>query len=300
MPFAELADAIVQSGRKTLENAIQLVETSPMWNARVLYGDTDSLFVYLKNKSVAEAFSIGHEIASTVTKQNPFPVELRMEKVYCPCCLVSKKRYVGMAYTHPEDTPHFDAKGIEAIRQDQCAATTKMMETALKILFSSKDLSLLKRYLLRQWQKILNEKISIMDFIFYKQCKLGSYSAEQGGHVGTLPPQAAVAYKMMSVNAVNAPERGERIPLVFSEKLTGNRLVNAAVPPDHVTLGWKPLLSIPYNHVSESLLEKHQFSKVLEKVALEIQFLMRLVAVILSDIRIGKRMDCMDLKPIVL
>ena len=40
MPMAELADAIVQSGRETLESAIRLVEAHPEWRAQVLYGDT--------------------------------------------------------------------------------------------------------------------------------------------------------------------------------------------------------------------------------------------------------------------
>ena len=40
MPMAELADAIVQSGRETLERAIRQVEAHPRWRARVVYGDT--------------------------------------------------------------------------------------------------------------------------------------------------------------------------------------------------------------------------------------------------------------------
>lgn len=38
--MAELADAIVQSGRETLESAIRLVESHPAWRAQVVYGDT--------------------------------------------------------------------------------------------------------------------------------------------------------------------------------------------------------------------------------------------------------------------
>lgn len=52
MPMAELADAIVQSGRATLERAISLIQNHPSWNADVVYGDTDSLFVRLKGRSV--------------------------------------------------------------------------------------------------------------------------------------------------------------------------------------------------------------------------------------------------------
>lgn len=41
MPCAELADSIVQCGRRTLETAISFVNSHSTWNARVIYGDTD-------------------------------------------------------------------------------------------------------------------------------------------------------------------------------------------------------------------------------------------------------------------
>lgn len=59
MPFAELADSIVQSGRETLQNAIKMVEENPRWNAKVKYGDTDSMFVLLEGRTMQQAFTIG-------------------------------------------------------------------------------------------------------------------------------------------------------------------------------------------------------------------------------------------------
>lgn len=41
MPCAELADSIVQCGRRTLESAISFVNSNDKWKARVIYGDTD-------------------------------------------------------------------------------------------------------------------------------------------------------------------------------------------------------------------------------------------------------------------
>lgn len=38
MPMAELADAVVQSGRSTLEWTIQYIQNHPDWRARVVYG----------------------------------------------------------------------------------------------------------------------------------------------------------------------------------------------------------------------------------------------------------------------
>lgn len=108
MPCVELADAIVQTARETLENAIRVVEGTKEWNAKVVYpsfslsfsrylviiminnryGDTDSLFVHLPGASREQAFKIGNEIAAKVTSLNPSPVKLQFEKVYHPCVLV--------------------------------------------------------------------------------------------------------------------------------------------------------------------------------------------------------------------
>ena len=55
----EVADSIVRKGRETLERAIQMVNSSPEWQARVVYGDTDSLFVLLKGALKEEAFRLG-------------------------------------------------------------------------------------------------------------------------------------------------------------------------------------------------------------------------------------------------
>ena len=46
---------------------------------------------------------------------------------------MAKKRYVGFKLEHPDETtPTFDAKGIETVRRDGCAAQAKMTETCLK------------------------------------------------------------------------------------------------------------------------------------------------------------------------
>lgn len=41
MPNVDVADAIVQNGRSTLERAIGIIESNLNWNAKVVYGDTD-------------------------------------------------------------------------------------------------------------------------------------------------------------------------------------------------------------------------------------------------------------------
>ncbi|CAN0018158.1 unnamed protein product, partial [Laminaria digitata] len=81
MPMAELADAIVESGRQTLIAAARTVENHKTWEASVVYGDTDSLFIELPGRSLAEAHRIGKDMASTVSRMCPPDVVLKFEKV---------------------------------------------------------------------------------------------------------------------------------------------------------------------------------------------------------------------------
>ena len=133
MPCVEIADSIVQTGRETLERAIDMINTHPSWNANVVYGDTDSVFVALPGSSRERAFRVGQEIAKVITENNPKPLKLKFEKVYHPCVLLTKKRYVGFKYESiDQEEPEFDAKGIETVRRDGCPAVAKMMENSLK------------------------------------------------------------------------------------------------------------------------------------------------------------------------
>ncbi len=70
-----------------------MVEGNLEWRARVVYGDTDSLFVLLPGRSREEAFRVGAEIAAAATAANLPPVTLKMEKVG-PYLLQRKDCYI--------------------------------------------------------------------------------------------------------------------------------------------------------------------------------------------------------------
>ena len=237
MPCVDIADAIVAYGRETLENALRQIESNnnganPNWNAKVQYGDTDSLFVELPGRSKEEAFAIGAEIERAVNAVNPRPVELEMEKVYHPCILLSKKRYVGYSWESLKQTePIFDAKGIETIRRDSCPLVAKMEEKVLRILFESKDLSKIKRYCQRQWAKLLLQRVSMADLVFRREVKLGSYRSATN-----IPPAATVATKQMANDRMAEPRHGERVAFVVVYKGPAAPLRDCVVDPRAVLL----------------------------------------------------------------
>ncbi|KAK3311463.1 uncharacterized protein B0T15DRAFT_387080 [Chaetomium strumarium] len=228
MPCSEIADSIVQTGRETLERAIAYIHSVDRWNAEVVYGDTDSLFVHLKGRTREQAFDIGAEMAREITDLNPRPVKLKFEKVYHPCVLLAKKRYVGYKYeSRDQAVPEFDAKGIETVRRDGTPAEQKIEEKALRILFETADLSQVKAYFQSQCAKILRGSVSISDFVFAKEVKLGSYSAKGPG-----PPGALISTKRMLEDARAEPQYGERVPYVVISGAPGARLVDRCVAPE--------------------------------------------------------------------
>ncbi|KAI9719527.1 MAG: DNA polymerase zeta [Chrysothrix sp. TS-e1954] len=230
MPCSEIADSIVQTGRETLEKAIALIHSVTRWGAEVVYGDTDSLFVYLKGRTREQAFDIGNEIAREVTNLNPRPVKLKFEKVYHPCVLLAKKRYVGFKYESKSQTePDFDAKGIETVRRDGTPAEQKIEEKALKILFRTADLSQVKSFFLRQCAKIMQGKVSIQDFCFAREVKLGTYADK-----GPPPPGALISTRRMLEDPRTEPQYGERVPYVVITGAPGARLIDRCIAPEQL------------------------------------------------------------------
>lgn len=223
MPCSDIADAIVQTGRETLDRAVDLIENEASWGAKVVYGDTDSLFVYLPGRSRDDAFKIGKEMADAVTKSNPDPVTLKFEKVYHPCVLMAKKRYVGYSYENENSPVKFDAKGIETVRRDGHPAQQHIVEQCLRILFETNNVSKIKEFVQDQFNKITYNKVSVQDFCFAKEVKIGSYKQP--------PPGAVVSTKKMEQDARAEPQYKERVPYVIIQE-TGSILRERARSPE--------------------------------------------------------------------
>ncbi|NWU99936.1 REV3L polymerase, partial [Upupa epops] len=230
MPCTEVGDSIVHKARETLERAIKLVNDTKKWGAHVVYGDTDSLFVLLKGATKEQSFKIGQEIAEAVTATNPKPVKLKFEKVYLPCVLQTKKRYVGYMYeTLDQKDPVFDAKGIETVRRDSCPAVSKILECSIKLLFETRDISQIKQYVQNQCMKLLEGKASMQDFIFAKE-----YRGSSAYRPGSCVPALEITRRMLAYDRRSEPRVGERVPYVIVYGMPGLPLIQLVRRPIEV------------------------------------------------------------------
>uniref|UniRef100_A0A2H8TGZ7 DNA polymerase n=1 Tax=Melanaphis sacchari TaxID=742174 RepID=A0A2H8TGZ7_9HEMI len=229
MPCIEVGDSVVSKGRETLERAITLIQSTKKWNAKVIYGDTDSIFVLLQGRSKEDAFKIGNEMADIVTKDNPIPIKLKFEKVYLPCILQTKKRYCGYMYENIEQKkPKYEAKGIETVRRDGCPAVSKILEKSLCILFETKDIAAVRCYIEKQFKKIFKGNVNIQDFLFAKE-----YRGRNEYRPGACVPALELAKQWTAVDRRAEPRVKERVPYLIVAGPKGLPLIKLVRSPRH-------------------------------------------------------------------
>ena len=123
--------------------------------------------------------------------------------------LQTKKRYVGNMFEEVRQAEAaLDTKGIEIVRRDSCPAVAKILTRSLVTLFERRSLTEVREYVQRQFMRILANRVSLQDFMFAREVRLGSY------RTATVPPAALVAAKCMAQDPRMEPARGERVRLL--------------------------------------------------------------------------------------
>ena len=145
LPCLEISQSVTAFGRMMIEETKNQVEAKYTTangyehDAKVIYGDTDSVMVRFGVSTVGEAMKLGLEAASAVSEKFVKPIKLEFEKVYFPYLLINKKRYAGLYFTKPDTWDKIDCKGIETVRRDNCTMVAKMMNSCLHKLLVDRD-----------------------------------------------------------------------------------------------------------------------------------------------------------------
>ena len=138
LPCLEISQSVTSFGREMIEKTKALVESEFQiskgyeHDARVIYGDTDSVMIKFGVKTLEEAMNLGRLAATTVSNSFPPPIKLEFEKCYYPYLLINKKRYAGLYFTRPDKHDKMDCKGIETVRRDNCELVASLINTCLE------------------------------------------------------------------------------------------------------------------------------------------------------------------------
>ncbi len=213
-----VANAVTSFGHRILEWAADLVRAA---GYRVLYGDTDSLFVHVPGVGSERAEAVADELRATIGAAIDARVQreygcssvldLEFEKHYLRFFLPevrggttgSKKRYAGMLRDGVDD--RLEIVGLEAVRRDWSPVSKRFQRTLLEHVFHERPVELMIQQFVADLRagrfddELVYKKALRKDLREYTKTTPPHVKAarKQGGEVGRI-----VAYVMTT----NGPE----------------------------------------------------------------------------------------------
>ncbi|KAJ3116638.1 DNA-directed DNA polymerase delta [Nowakowskiella sp. JEL0407] len=232
LPLLAISSSVTAFGRVMIEKTKQLVEekyntqNDYKYDARVIYGDTDSVMVKFGPSELNEVMELGKDAAKYVTTHFVSPINLDFEKVYYPYLLINKKRYAGLYWTKPDKYDKLDTKGIETVRRDSCKLVSVVIETCLKKLLVEKDVKGAEEYVKKIISDLLQNKIDLSQLVISKALGKSEYAGKQAHN--------ELADRMRKRDAGSAPAQGDRVNYVIVKGVKGAAAFEKAEDPIYV------------------------------------------------------------------
>ncbi|XP_048473423.1 DNA polymerase delta catalytic subunit [Rhincodon typus] len=222
LPCLEISQSVTGFGRQMIEKTKQLVESKYTIangykaDAKVIYGDTDSVMCKLGTETVKESMALGREAAEWVSSHFIPPIKLEFEKVYFPYLLINKKRYAGLYFSsNPNTHDKMDCKGIETVRRDNCPLVANLINTCLQKILIDRDPAGAVEHAKEVISDLLCNRIDISQLVITKELtRMADEYAGKQAHV-------ELAERMRKRDAGSAPNLGDRVPYVIISAAKG-------------------------------------------------------------------------------
>jgi len=205
---------------------------------KVIYGDTDSVFINFGIEHVGKVISgkekvgISIELAKIVSmmlhKILPSPENMVYEKTFCPFIIVSKKRYVGNKYEMSPLKFYQDCMGLSIKRRDYAAIVKVVVGGIIRSMLNDPDKTSALEFVKRVLYDIFSGKYPIDKFILSKTLKSDYSNREAQVH-------AALADRMKKRDPGNAPQVNDRVQFAYIIVDGKVKLQNSRVEdPDYI------------------------------------------------------------------
>jgi DNA polymerase delta subunit 1 len=256
LPCLEISQSVTAFGRQMIEETKNVVESrftianGYPHDAKVIYGDTDSVMIKFGVKTLEDAMKYGREAAEFVTTKFVKPIKLEFEKCYYPYLLINKKRYAGLYFTTPEKYDKMDCKGIETVRRDNCTLVSNLINICLQKLLIEKDPQGAIEFAKQTISDLLCNRIDISNLVITKE--LSKTEKEYCGKQA----HVELANKMKKRDPGSAPQLGDRVPYVIIAGQKGQATYEKAEDPVFVLDHCLPIDTQYYleNQISKPLM----------------------------------------------
>lgn len=213
LPCLAISSSVTAFGREMIEKTKNEVQeyyskkNGHPYDAKVIYGDTDSVMVKFGYQDLETCMKLGEEAANYVSTKFKNPIKLEFEKVYFPYLLINKKRYAGLYWTRPEKFDKMDTKGIETVRRDNCRLVQNVITKVLEFILEERDVPKAQRFVKQTIADLLQNRIDLSQLVITKAYSKHDYSAKQA-HV-------ELAERMRKRDPGSAPTLGDRVAYVI-------------------------------------------------------------------------------------
>jgi DNA polymerase delta subunit 1 len=231
----DLAACTTAVGRSMIMCAKSFVESE--FGARVIYGDTDSIFVVFPHRDVGldrltDTIRQGQETSVRIKSSLPVPHNLEYEKTFFPFVLLSKKRYVGLLYGNdPTAKPTQKSMGIALKRRDYAPIVKKIYGGVIDILLTQRDVPGAVEFLRHELRELVAGRYDLADLVISKTLRSSYKEPDKIAHW-------VLAQKMRRRDPGSAPNVNDRIPYIFvepakSDALMGDRIEHLEYVKSH-------------------------------------------------------------------
>ena len=206
-----IAACTTATGRKMIDKAKDFLERE--YSARVVYGDTDSIFCIFPSRekghaAIAGSIAAAHRASEAFKKLIKRPHDLEYDKTFWPFILLSKKRYVGNLYEDTDSSFVQKSMGIVLKRRDNAPIVKTIYGGVIDIILNKNDVAGSVAFLKREIDKLVEGDCTLDKLIVSKSLKEKYASPTHIAH-------KVLADRMAERDPGTRPQIGDRIPYVY-------------------------------------------------------------------------------------
>lgn len=203
-----VANSITSYGRDIIGKTVKKIEDE---GYRIVYGDTDSVFVVIPETDLDKIAQKARAIAAEVTKNLPGVMTLDFDKVFRRFLPLTKKRYVAWSFEQG-DTGWQEGmvmKGIETVRRDWCELVGDTIQDVINILLKKEDVKEAVKHFKAIIANLMEGKIPVQKLVVTK-----TMTKSTKNYLG-VQPHIELVKKIQVRSPEEAPGIGDRIPYII-------------------------------------------------------------------------------------
>ena len=221
IPCKAIARVITGLGRLSLKQSEDYVnlnyeKITGRRGGRVIYGDTDSIFVVMPDVPLEEA--IGHGMLLDKCIQRDLfasrpPMEMEYEKTFCWFVIIKAKAYAGAMYEKRPTNPERKETGLGSVRFDKARMCHTMLNNYLQTVLIDRDPQGALEHVRATFRGVMEDTLPVEEYAI-----IGKINKRPGMYKGTPPPVTRSWMRMVERVGPNvAPAVGDNYTFFLEE-----------------------------------------------------------------------------------